>query len=39
MLQDTKLIHRNLLHPYTLTLKEQKDKLKKKSHLPLHQKE
>ena len=24
-LQDTKLIHRNLLHSYTLTIKDQKD--------------
>ena len=27
MLQDTKLIHRNLLHSYTLTSKAQKEKL------------
>ena len=27
--QDTKLIHRNLLHSYTLTMKEQKEKLRK----------
>ena len=38
-LQDTKLIHRNLLHFYTLTTKDQKEKLRKQSHLPLHQKE
>jgi len=34
-LQGTKLIHRNLLHSYTLTMKEQKEKLRKQSHLPL----
>ena len=28
--QDINLIHRNLLHSYTLTMKNQKDKLKKK---------
>ena len=33
---DTKLIHRNHLHFYTLTMKNQKDKLKKQSHLPSH---
>ena len=38
-LQDTKLIHRNLLHSYTLTMKDQEKKLKKQSHLPLQQKE
>ena len=38
-LQDTKLIHRNLLHYYTLTTKDQKNKLNKQSHLPSHQKE
>ena len=37
--QDTKLIHRNLLHSYILTIKYQKQKLRKQSHLPLHQKE
>ena len=36
--QDTKLIHRYLLHSYTLTTKDQKDKLRKQSHLPLQQK-
>ena len=36
--QGTKLIHKNLLHPYTLTMKDQKEKLRKQSHLPLHQK-
>ena len=38
-LQDTKLMHRNLLHFYTLTMKEQKEKLGKQSHLPLHKRE
>ena len=38
-LQDAKLIHRNLLHLYTLTMKDQKGKLRKQSHLPSHQKE
>ena len=38
-LQDTKLIHRNLLHSQTLTTKYQKEKLGKQSHLPSHQKE
>ena len=36
-LQDIKLIHRNLLHFYTTT-KDQKEKWKKPSHLPSHQK-
>ena len=35
----TKLIHRNLLHFYTLSTKVQKEKLRKQSHLPSHQKE
>ena len=34
-----KLINRNLLHFYTLTMKDQKEKFKKLSHLPTHQKE
>ena len=34
--QDTKLIHRNRWHFYTLKMKEQKEKLGKKSRLPLH---
>ena len=34
-----KLIHRNLLHSYTLTMKNQKERLRKHSHLPLHPKE
>ena len=38
-LQDIKLIHRNPLHPYTLTMKNQKEKLRKQSHSPLQQKE
>ena len=38
-LQNTKLIYRNPLHFYTLITKYQKEKLKKQSHLPLHQKE
>ena len=36
MLQDTKLMHRNLLH--LLTTKNQKEKLRKQSHSPLQQK-
>ena len=38
-LRDTKLTHSNLLHFYTLTTKGEKEKFKKQSHLPLHQKE
>ena len=37
--KDTKLVHRNLLHSYKLTKKDQKEKLRKKSHSPLQQKE
>ena len=33
---DTKLMHRNLLHSYILTTKDQKEKLKKQFHLPSH---
>ena len=33
-----KLIHRNTLHFYTITMKVQKEKLKKLSHFLLHQK-
>ena len=33
--QDSKLIHRNHLHSYTLTMKYQKEKLRNQSHLPL----
>ena len=38
-LQDAKLIHRNVLHSYTLTKKDQKEKSRKQSHLPSYQKE
>ena len=38
-LQDTKLMHRNLWHCYTPTMKNQKEKLRKHFHLPLQQKE
>ena len=38
-LQDTKSIHRNHLHFYTLTMKNQKEKLRSQSHSPLQQKE
>ena len=38
-LQETKLIHRNLLHSYRATTKDQKEKLGKQSNLSLHQKE
>ena len=38
-LQDTKSIHRNHLHFYILTVKNQKEKLRNKSHSPLQQKE
>ena len=38
-LQDIKLMHRNPLHFYTLTMKKQKEKLRKQSHSPLQQKE
>ena len=34
-----KLMHRNILHSYTLTMKNLKEKLRKHSHLPLQQKE
>ena len=37
-LQDTKLIHSNQLHFDIVTMKDQKEKLGKQSHLPLHQK-
>ena len=36
-LQDIKLIYRNLLYLYTLTMKEQKERLRKQSHLTLQQ--
>ena len=38
-LQDTRLIYKNLLHLYMLTISYQKEKLRKQSHLQLHQKE
>ena len=38
-LQDIKLTHRNLLHSYTLTMRKQKEKLRKQYHSPLQQKE
>ena len=34
-LQDVKLIHINHLHFYTLTMRKQKEKLRKQSHSPL----
>ena len=36
-LQDTKSIHRNHLHFYILTVKNQKEKLRNQSHSPLQQ--
>ena len=33
-LQDTKLIHRNIVHAYILAMRQQKEKLRKQSHLP-----
>ena len=38
-LQDTNLIYRNLLHFYILIMNYQKEKLRKQSYLPYHQKE
>ena len=38
-LQDTKSIHRNHLHFYIQTIKNQKKKLRSQTHLPLQQKE
>ena len=38
-LQNTKSIHRNHLHSYILTMKNQKEKLRNQSHSPLQQKE
>ena len=38
IIQDNKLMHRNWLHFYILTMKYQKEKLWKPSHLLLHQK-
>jgi len=37
--QDIKLIHRNPFHSYTLTMRKQKEKLRKQSHSPLQRKE
>ena len=34
--KNTKLIHGNLLHFYILKMKDQKEKLRKQPHLPLH---
>ena len=39
MLQDIKLTHRNPLHSYTLTMRKQKEKLRKQYHSPLQQRE
>ena len=38
-LQNTKSIHRNHLHFYILTMKNQKEQLRNQSHSPLQQKE
>ena len=38
-LQNIKLIFRNWLRFYTLTMKDQKEKLRKQSHSPQHQEE
>ena len=38
-LQNTKLIHRDLLYFYTLTMKDQTEKLRKQSHLASHKNE
>ena len=38
-LQDIKLTQRNLLHSNTLTMRKQKEKLRKQYHSPLQQKE
>ena len=38
-LQDIKLTHRNPLHFYTLTMRKQKEKLRKQVHSPLKKKE
>ena len=37
-LQDVKLTHRNPLHSYTLTMRKQKEKLRKHYHSPLQEK-
>ena len=39
MLQDIKLTYRNPLHSYTLTMRKNKEKLRKQYHPPLQQKE
>ena len=36
--QDIKLTHRNPMHSYTLTVRKQKEKLRKQFHSPLQQK-
>ena len=36
--QDIKLTHRNPLHSYTLTMRKQKEKLRKQHHSPLQRK-
>ena len=38
-LQDIKLMHRNPFNFYTITMRKQKDNLRKQSHSPLQQKE
>ena len=38
-LQDIKVIHRNLLHAYTRTMRKQKEKLRKQFHSPLKKKD
>ena len=38
-LQDIKSTHRKPLHSYTLTMRKQKEKLKKQFHSPLQRKE
>ena len=38
-LQDIKLTHKSPLHSYTLTVRKQKEKLRKQFHSPLQQKE
>ena len=38
-LRDTQITHKNILHSYTLTTKEQEEKSRTQSHLPLQQKE
>ena len=38
-LQDIEQTHRNPLHSYTVTMRKQKEKLRKQFHSPLQQKE